>query len=254
MNKKPLVSIILPVCDAEKYLEECIKTIKKQSYKNFEVIAVDDLSKDRSYAILQKTRKRDKRFRVYKNRNRYGLSITLNRALKRAKGQYIAFMDPNSINYYHRLKSQVSHLLENSKVAAVGAQCKFIDKNGKVIDKSYFPHEQEEIEKNLLSSGTVQPETVMVNKALLPRDLLRFENEPYPFLYTNLLMKITNYASVVNLTRPLIYFRLHHDNYHLDMAKIGKRFDFLKLWVKTRSNSDKKPPLRSIFTPLLKEI
>ena len=63
MKKKPLITIILPVCEAEKYLRECIATIKKQSYKNFEVIAVDDASKDKSYLILKNTRKRDKRFR-----------------------------------------------------------------------------------------------------------------------------------------------------------------------------------------------
>ena len=251
MNNKPLISIILPVCDGEKYLRECIRTIKRQSYRNFEVIAVDDASKDKSFSILKNTRKRDKRFRVYKNRNRYGLSITLNRALRRVKGDYIAFMDPNSKNYYHRLKSQLSYLLENPKVAAVGTQRKLISHSGKILEESDFPNIHEEIQKNLIAADSIQPETIMINKTLLPRDLLKFENQSYPFLYTNLLMKIGNYANIENLQRPLVYLRKHHKNYHLDTQKFGKTLEFAKLWIKTRVTHEQKPPIKSLFNQLL---
>lgn len=251
MNKKPLITVILPVADSENYLKECIKTIKRQSYKNFEVIAVDDASNDKSFHILKQTRKRDKRFRVYKNKNRYGLSITLNRAVKRAKGDYIAFMDPNSRNYYHRLKSQLSYLLDNPKVAAVGAQRKVIKRAGVVESESNFPKNHDEIQENLLAGGTIQPETLMINKRILPKDLLKFEKESYPFLYTNLLTKIGNYARVENLERPLLYLRQHGQNYHMDIEKVGKTVEFIKLWVKTRATHDQKPTIKSLFNQLL---
>ncbi|MEK9178549.1 MAG: glycosyltransferase family 2 protein [Patescibacteria group bacterium] len=250
MKNKPLISIVLPVCDAERYLKDCIQTIKRQSYKNFEVIAVDDASKDRSFHILRQIRKRDKRFRVYQNRNRYGLSITLNRALRRARGNYIAFMDPHSKNYYHRLKSQLMYLLENPKVAAVGAQRKLIKSKGSVISESNFPTDHDRIHENLLAGNSIQPETLMINKKILPRDLLKFENEPYPYLYSNLLMKIGNYAKVENLERSLLYLRKYRKNHHIDMENVGKTVEFVKLWFKTRTY-EQKPPLRSLFSQVL---
>ena len=87
-DKKPLVSIILPVFNSEKFLHFCLKSLIRQSYKNIEIIAIDDNSKDNSFKILKSFRKQDKRLHVSKNIKKYGFPVCLNRALKKAKGQF----------------------------------------------------------------------------------------------------------------------------------------------------------------------
>src|SRR6266540_5036790 len=97
-NSKPLISILLPVHNSEGYLADCLNSLLNQTYKNIEIVAMDDKSSDNSYRILNQFKKQDKRLRVYKNIKRYGIAVTLNRLLKKTKGNYIAFMDTNDIS------------------------------------------------------------------------------------------------------------------------------------------------------------
>ena len=140
MNKiKPLVSILLSVHNCEKYLSTCLKSLTSQSYKNIEIVAIDDNSKDNSFKILKGFAKKYKRIRVYRNIKNYGRAVTLNRLIKKAKSSLIAFMGSSDIAYTHRIKKQVKFILENPGVVAVGSQCKFINDKNRPLGKSKFP-------------------------------------------------------------------------------------------------------------------
>ena len=138
-NSKPLISILLPVHNAEKYLADCLTSLLNQTYKNIEIVAIDDISSDKSYRILNQFRKKDKRIRVYKNVKRYGIGVTLNRLVNKAKGSYIAFMDTNDVSSPNRLKKQLNSWLQIPGIVAVGSQCTFINDHDKKIGKSDFP-------------------------------------------------------------------------------------------------------------------
>lgn len=90
MNKK--VSVIIPVYNVEKYLEECIESVLKQTYKNLEIILVDDGSKDNSGNICDEYAKKDERIKVIHKTNG-GLSDARNAGIDIAKGEYITFLD-----------------------------------------------------------------------------------------------------------------------------------------------------------------
>ena len=94
MSSQKLVSIIIPVYNVEKYIEECICSIKKQKYSNIEVILVDDGSTDRSGSICDAITKNDKRFYVFHKKNE-GVSIARNVGLSYCSGEYITFIDPD---------------------------------------------------------------------------------------------------------------------------------------------------------------
>ena len=149
-NTKPLISILLPVHNSSTTLSECVLSLLNQSYKNIEIIAIDDKSSDKSSSILNALKKNDKRLKTYKNVKRYGLAVTLNRMTKKAKGSFIAFMDTDDISSPNRLKKQLKFLLNNSNVVAVGSQCTFIDETGKKIGRSDFPTEHSLIYENPL--------------------------------------------------------------------------------------------------------
>lgn len=91
-----MISIVVPIYNSEKYLDECLRSIQKQSYSNFEVICVNDGSPDNSADICQRFVNKDKRFRLI-NQENGGVSSARNRALKEAKGEYICFVDSDDI-------------------------------------------------------------------------------------------------------------------------------------------------------------
>lgn len=89
---KPLISVIIPVYNSIKYLEKCLNSIRYQTYNNFEVICVNDGSKDGSSGVLKWFCENDSRFRIIKQQNS-GVSSARNRGLEEAKGEYISFID-----------------------------------------------------------------------------------------------------------------------------------------------------------------
>lgn len=91
-----LISVIVPVYNVEKYLDKCIKSIVNQTYSKLEIILIDDGSKDSSLAICNNWQKRDKRIRVYHQKN-MGVSKARNKGLDIAQGDYISFIDSDDI-------------------------------------------------------------------------------------------------------------------------------------------------------------
>lgn len=94
MKTLPLISVIVPVYNLEKYISDCLDSILSQNFKNFEIICVNDGSKDSSLAILRNYRKLDRRVKIIDNEHR-GSAISCNIALQYALGKYIAFVDGN---------------------------------------------------------------------------------------------------------------------------------------------------------------
>lgn len=96
LENTPDISVIVPVYNVEKYLEECLESIITQSFRNFEVICVNDGSTDNSMDILEKYAKKDPRISIYTHEN-VGLSETRNSGVRKAQGRYIYFMDSDDL-------------------------------------------------------------------------------------------------------------------------------------------------------------
>ena len=91
LKNEPLVSVITPLYNCEKYIEETILSVINQTYKNWEMIIVDDCSKDGGIKIVEKYQKLDSRIKLYKNEENQGVSYARNRAIDLSEGKYIAF-------------------------------------------------------------------------------------------------------------------------------------------------------------------
>lgn len=104
-----IVSVVVPIYNMEKYLDKCIESIVKQTYKNLEIILVDDGSIDKSLKICNKWGEKDNRVNVYHKENG-GLSDTKNFGIKHAKGKYISFIDADDwieLNMYEELTKEM---------------------------------------------------------------------------------------------------------------------------------------------------
>lgn len=131
-GKAALVSVVLPVFNAEATLREALASIRAQTYERLEVIAVDDGSSDGSAGILADEAARDKRILVIRTANG-GVAAALNVGLARATGEFIARMDADDISEPPRFEKQVVHLEQNSSCVAVGCDVIHIDSNGAVM-------------------------------------------------------------------------------------------------------------------------
>lgn len=253
-SENPLISVILPVYNAGANLVACLDSLVSQSYINLEIIAIDDFSKDDSWKVLKIYKKFDKRIKIYKNVKQYGKAITLNRALRKAKGVYVAFMNAEDSWYKDKLKKQISFLQENSKVAAVGTQCTFINDDGKRIGISTYPHENDAIYHKPHHGISMHFETLLVNRLILPKDLLKFSTKASKFLYSDILIKLLQYGQLINLPHRLHYHRKHTIyRKHSITNKVLQLPSFMKLWIKSVDAYDYRPSLTSflfsVFNP-----
>lgn len=248
---KPLVSILLPVHNAGRDISDCLKSLISQSFRQIEIIAIDDKSSDDSLKILKSFAKKYSKLRIYKNIKRYGIGITLNRLLRRAKGDYIAFMDAKDISSKQRIKKQVEFMIGNPGVVAVGAQCRFMNEKGRLIGKSSFPKENQFIYSSPLHGISMQFETVLINTTLIPKDLLRFQTSSNHFIYSDVFLKLLPYGKFTNLPQYLHYHRNNPKTYFFDLRihLIG----LIKLWINSIANYDYQLSIKSFFTPLIKQ-
>ena len=104
------ISVLMPVYNSEKFLEETVQAVINQSYTNWELILVDDGSTDNSKKLCDELRKKENRIKFIDKKNT-GVSDTRNVALKNAKGQYVVFVDSDDLIHKDYLK-----LLVNSKI------------------------------------------------------------------------------------------------------------------------------------------
>ena len=121
MPENPLVSIITPSYNAEKYLVQTIESVRKQSYQNWEMLIVDDYSVDRTLQIIESYCKKDDRIKLIRLESNQGATKARNRAIKEAQGRYIAFLDSDDIWFPEKLEKQMSFLQQNDLVLSYSA-------------------------------------------------------------------------------------------------------------------------------------
>lgn len=135
MTDEKLVSVLIPVYNVEFYVKDAIESIQNQTYKNLEIIVVDDASTDNTYDVVEKLAKDDRRIKLYKNESNLRIVKTLNYALTLANGYYIARMDGDDISAFDRIEKKVKFLEESSDIDLVGCSLVSIDSNGEEIKR-----------------------------------------------------------------------------------------------------------------------
>lgn len=141
---EPLVSVIIPCYNAEKYIEKSVRSILNQTYYNIEVLIADDASEDSSVDIIEMLKKEDSRIRLIKHQTNKKIVYTLNELIDIATGEYIARMDADDISLPERIEKQIRFMESHKNYAACGTNILEIDINDNVIgEKNYAAYEQE---------------------------------------------------------------------------------------------------------------
>lgn len=162
---KDLVSVIIPVYNAERFLEKTLKSIINQTYKNIEIVLVDDCSKDSSAEIIRRFMS-DQLYIAYhlQDMNR-GAGAARNKALELAKGQYVAFLDSDDVWLPQKIERQIA-LMKEKKTGFSYAAIEMIDENGKQIKSKRNIKETCDY-KYLLRNTIIATSTVVIDRTIL---------------------------------------------------------------------------------------
>lgn len=240
----PIVSIVLPVYNAEKYIVECLESISAQSYTNWELIIVNDGSIDSSEKLIENFIKNCKNDVQYLFTKHKGLPFCLNFGISHAQGKYIARMDADDIMCETRLEQQVNFMENKPEIGVLGTNFIEIDENGKELTIVNMPQGNELIKQKFLTVCAIAHPTVMARKEIL---IANKYLEKYPFpedyeLWTRLI-ETTNFE---NLQISLLKKRFHQNEITLS-AGSGFILDSLILIIAFNKKSGKKLPIYIIL-------
>ena len=219
MFDKPEVSVILPVYNSEIFLKSSIDSILNQSFKNFELIIINDGSTDSSEKIILNYLKKDKRIIYIKNFKNYGISRSLNIAIKKSKGEFICRMDSDDISHYKRIEIQKNFLQNNPKIGVCGCYVRIQLSKKKIINYKY-PINSSDCFATLLFSNPVAHPASMFKKNLISNNKIFYNIknltgcEDYEFWE-----KVSKFSNFFNIPKYLYTYR----NLDNSLSKRGKK-------------------------------
>ena len=124
-NINPLVSVIIPSYNGLPFLKDAIKSVLEQTYKNFELIIVDDSSEDNTYGYILSLIKKDKRIKYFKTPKNTGTTAAArNFGVKRSKGNFLSFLDADDLWHKNKLEKQINSLKKNTVISCTAADYK----------------------------------------------------------------------------------------------------------------------------------
>ena len=208
-KKNPLVSVLIPNYNCEKYISEAIESILKQTYKNFEFIIIDDSSTDNSWEIIKKYSKKDKRIKCFRNEKNLQIVKTRNKLFEKVSknSKYLAIMDSDDISHKDRLKKQVHFLekKENKNVGVVGTNLIFINENSKEIGKREY--KKEITKKDILTKSPVAQPSAMIRKEVIEK-IGVYSNKFQVAEDYDLWNKIFKFYEIKNIQKDLLNYRI----------------------------------------------
>lgn len=204
---KPRVSIIMPCCNSEKYLDKAIKSVIDQTYRNYELIIIDDNSTDNTEKIINKWLEKDFRIRFYKkNPEDKGIATSMNKGIELAQGEYITRMDSDDIIIPEKIESQVKFLDNNKEYGVCSTNIAMLDKLGNVYNLNVYPEQTVPSEWTFLWTNPIPNAPCMYRTSLIKENNIKFSNlktaEDYDFL-----RKLITKTKVYMINEPLYYYR-----------------------------------------------
>lgn len=203
----PKISVLLPVRDGERFLAATLESLRAQSLGDFELLAIDDGSGDRTAEILRVAAARDPRLQVV-GQGREGISAALNRGLSLAKGELVARIDADDIARPSRFATQLAFLAAHSEVAAVGSDYEEIDAAGRTLRRVSLPAAPAEVRAWLPRSNCLAHPAVMMRRAavLALGGYRRAFGRAQDY---DLWLRLLDRWELANIPEPLLAYRRH---------------------------------------------
>jgi glycosyltransferase involved in cell wall biosynthesis len=177
VKQNPKVSVLMAAYNTEKYIKDSIESILDQTFKDFELIILDDASKDSTWKIIKDYESKDSRVRVFQNEKNLTISPTRNKLIGLSTADYIAWQDADDISLPERLQKQYEYMLNNPKVGICGGSLQFFNDKENLSVRDYNEKDKDLRGKLFLQSPVSQP-AAMIRKSILDKTGLFDVNLP----------------------------------------------------------------------------
>lgn len=218
MKSQPLISVVLPVRNGEKYLQKAIESVLAQTYKHFELIIINDCSLDNTSTIIKKYKALDKRIRLISLRKHSGEAASRNIGIKSARGEFIASFDADDINSADRLQTELNSFKGDPSLVIVGSSVKLLEENSKVIGKRNYPLTDSEIRRAILFKNPFAHPSVMISRNVLYKSGLYDEKLKAACDY-DLWFRVIKFGRAANLKKSLVFYRFHDSQQKVTQLK-----------------------------------
>ena len=205
------VSVLMPVKNAEKTLPECIQSIFEQSFKDFEMVLVDDQSQDSSFDLMQSYQEKDRRIKLYKSPGN-GIVDALNFGLKKCHGDWVARMDSDDIMHTERLQKQIQFSQRHPSLKLIASQVEIFPKSQETIGmKKYLEWQNavlipQDFEKEIFFEAPLaHPSAFFHRKTIM--DLGSYRKGDFPEDYELWLRLQQKGVKMAKLPEVLLYWR-----------------------------------------------
>ena len=205
----PTISVLLPVYNAERYVAEAVESILAQTFRDFELLIVDDGSKDRSLEILRRLAEGDARIRL-SSRPNAGLVATLNEMLAQARGEFIARMDADDVALPRRFERELEYLRAHDECLVVGTAAEWIDPEGELLKVHVPPRDHVQIDAAHVTSaeGVVCHPSALIRATAFER-VGGYDPKLDGAEDLDLWLRIAEVGRLANLPEPLLRYRFH---------------------------------------------
>jgi glycosyltransferase involved in cell wall biosynthesis len=169
VNQAPRVSVVMPVFNGERFLSEAIESVLAQTYPHWELVLIDDGSRDASFAIAERYAAQDARVRPFRNEQNLGIVKTRNRAFAEAdpRSEFFAVLDGDDVCMPDRLALQVEFLSAHPDHALVGGNTLIIDEQGRVVGRRVYPSAHEDIARVITRYNPIAQPTCTLRRSAL---------------------------------------------------------------------------------------
>lgn len=208
--KNPKVTVLMSVYNGEKYLREAVDSILNQTFKDFEFLIINDGSTDKTLDILQSYK--DPRIRIVNNKKNIGLTKSLNKGLKIAKGEYIARMDADDVSLPKRLQFQVNLMNKNKDTVLCGTNTLSINETGEKISGPWWQDSLLPMEWQILLSNPIAHPTAMIRKNFIINQFQPIYRTIVNAEDYDLWCRLVLRGKIERLNKVLLFYRLRKDS------------------------------------------
>ena len=206
----PLISVVMPMFNTRRYVEQAIESILSQTLGDFELLAVDDGSTDDTADLVDRISRRDARVKVIRVANR-GATAAMNVGVERASGEFIARFDADDISLPQRFEKQVRFLQDHPEYVAVGSAVLMIDADGRPLRRATWPTTHEANDQALMmgdNQGGLPHPAAMIRASAMRR-IGGYREKFVVSQDKDLWLRLGEIGRLENLPEVLVHYRAH---------------------------------------------
>lgn len=218
MEEQPLVSVVIPAYNCEKYIAETLDSVIMQTYTNWEIIVVNDCSTDRTADIINKYQRSDNRITCITNKANLGATQSRLKAIDLSKGEFIAFLDSDDLWDNSKIQKQIFDATQNHSILSYTG-CSMIDASGKNLNNDFS------VPINITYKELLKQNIIVCSSVLVKADVIKefpMEHDELHEDYIAWLKILKRYGCAKGLNDMLVLYRVSNNSQSRNKLKMMK--------------------------------